>query len=420
MNIEYGRRLTVVFFFTLMLAGCVLSGWFGPIMYKEGTTLSRTAINDKGEIIIASWSYNRITSSYEITINQKTNNVWQGAFVASIGRNVYDPKIALNNNGHAIITWEKWGSSGESDSIVVKEFKSGTWQNTFEIETDDTENQLALNDDGYAIIVWVDDLGVKALEYIDDQWVNSTITEVSNAEFPIVAVNQSGQAVVGWQQDDFYELNIATAFAAVRTEGQWREPVNIGNEMRSWTVYEIGIDENGDIVAVWEDYPGFGERRVVTNQYRNGVWLGYSIRSSENLRSRSPNLSVNGNGDAILTWQTWNEDTGYSVYIQELSDGSWLEPIQFAPGYRSSIGIDENGDIVVIWEEDLSTYRSLYRAQRINGEWLEPKIVGESDNQLNGFRHKLDINKYGDINLVWAQSDDGEWNSWRSNYVHKR
>lgn len=403
----------------LLVGGCFAFGWSKPVLYENGITSSVTAISDNGNIAIASWSYNDSTQSYEIGVTHKRNGVWRTPFVASHGTNVYDPKIVMNRKGDILLTWHCWGTSGEVDSIKVKEYRNGVWLPNWKIPTSTQANDIGINDSGYALIAWTDNTGVHIEERINDQWIKSDLVSSIIATGPAVTVSKNGTAVVAWRYKDYLGLNQAAAFASVRESGQWGQPELVSNAMNSSDNLYLRSDDAGNATMAWES-ANSGNFAVYTNEYRDGAWTGMQSHTDFANSYHFPSLSMSANGNALLSWREYDPNSGYHIFKQQYQNGIWEPPTEVAPGYISYAKISKNGDSILIWENIANNQNQLMRSQRLNGKWQSPEIVAGSDDLVNDLRPDLGMNNFGDISLVWTQSVQGVWNSMRSNYTAKR
>jgi hypothetical protein len=129
----------------------------------------------------------------------------------------YDPQIAIDGDGNAIVVWVQ--DDGSYDSIYANRYTSGGgWGSATLIESgtgDAYDSQIAIDGDGNAIAVWDQDDGVQWSTYANRYtfgggWGTATVIEssTSDAYEPQIAIDGDGNAIAVWVQDDGSYENI--------------------------------------------------------------------------------------------------------------------------------------------------------------------------------------------------------------------
>jgi hypothetical protein len=181
-----------------------------------------------------------------------------------------------------------------------------------------------MNRSGRAMVVWTQDDGtrdnVRATLYTPGPgWPLVSIAieqRNSNAQAPDVAIDPDGHAVAAWVQD-----GDSLPDADIRSN---RYVVGSGWGVRAYVieevsaalsgVVEVGIDDDGDAIAVWTLNDG-GHDSLWTNRADSGrAWGVAQLLESEDPDDVDrPALAVMPGGDAIAVWQQ-NNQPQYSIF----------------------------------------------------------------------------------------------------------
>jgi hypothetical protein len=127
----------------------------------------------------------------------------------------YSPQIAVDAMGNALAVWHQL--DGPHYNIKANRYsaQSGTWGMAQLIESDNTGHaeypQVAVDDSGNAFVVWEQFDGTRFSIYANrysaqsGTWGTAQLIESDNAgdaEYPQIAVDASGNAFAVWQQYD--------------------------------------------------------------------------------------------------------------------------------------------------------------------------------------------------------------------------
>jgi uncharacterized protein YpmB len=216
----------------------------------------------------------------------KANN-----FTNKVTTNASDPQVAFNNNGEAIIVWAQHDQN--SDQIFMAERAAkGTWTIPENI-TDKISNnastarhpRVAINTNGLAIITWqqhdgLNDSIYKAERNEDGEWdfPEDTSDRISvydgganTAYDPEVALNDNGKAIITWSQ---YVNSVSYGFISERNEfGVWNHPDDLTDHIfrasavrgfSDLSYMNSSINSDGNIIFTY----GTFNQGVSTSEYR--------------------------------------------------------------------------------------------------------------------------------------------------------
>ena len=305
--------------------------------------------------------------------------------------------------------------------------------------------QVAMNNNGDAVIVWQQRVGgmfqIFRSEYRNGAWSDpSSLTdnispEGQDAFNPQVAINDSGDAVIVWEQSDGTWKQI---FRSEYRNGSWNDPSdladNISPDGQSIDWPDVAMNDSGDTVIVWEQRTGAkgtGDpiEQIYRSEYRNGVWsdpssLSDNISPDGTLAER-PQVAINAGSDAVIVWYQ-SDGTIEQIYRSEYRDGTWSDPSglsdNISPDGTSAefpqVALNENGDAVIVWYQRVEGMFQIYRSEYRDGAWSDPSSLSDNispEGQV-AFNPEVAMNDNGEAVIVWTQSDGANNQIFRSEF----
>ncbi len=327
-----------------------------------------------------------------ITTNAVGNDEWVGVDDIVIGSKEFaintftanfqgEPSVAVDADGDALIAWMSYGQDGSGFSGF------GIFGQRF------------------------DSAGAK----VGVEFQISTQT-MGSQNRPSVAVDVDGDAVVVWVSDDqdgsgdgIYGQRFNSAGAKVGTEFQVNT-YTTNDQFNS----SVAVDADGDAVVVWESfgqdgsfYGVYGQR---FNSTGNKVGGEFQINTYTTSYQNRPSVAVDADGDAMVTWDSWQDGDGWGVYGQRYDSagvkvGSEIQINTYTTsnqGY-ASVALDADGDAVVVWGGAQVGPDSGIYGQRFNSAGA--KVGGEF--KINTYtpneqvRASVAIDPDGDALITW-------------------
>ncbi len=187
----------------------------------------------------------------------------------------------------------------------------------------------------------------------------------SGHESPSVAMNDSGQSVVIWQNngqdgdgDGVFGQRYNSAGSPIGPEFQVNTVTNSPQNEA-----DVAMDDAGNFVVVWQrfnfitDEGGiFGQRFANTG---DPIGSEFQVSAQTTADQRTPAVAMDADGDFVVVWQ---DDSGVNTddfgvlarrYNQNGSPvGSQFQVNTYLPGGQShpDVAIDSVGDFVVVWD----------------------------------------------------------------------
>jgi len=209
------------------------------------------------------------------------NSIWDPTLLEIIspaGENAWFPTLAMDDAGDAIIVWPQL--DGTDLQIFMSECRGGSW--THPLDLDDNispdgtytyDPTVAMDFNGDAIVVWAQldssyQQQIFMSEYRGGSWTHPLdlddnispdppSSSMPGASAPHVAMADNGEAVIVWRQSDGFSYQV---FKREFREAQWIEPIDILDNISpsGETTYEprVATNNSGETLVVWRQSDG--------------------------------------------------------------------------------------------------------------------------------------------------------------------
>ncbi|MCU7493879.1 MAG: T9SS type A sorting domain-containing protein [Ignavibacteria bacterium] len=182
-------------------------------------------------------------------------------------------------------------------------------------------------------------------------------------ERPSVAMNKTGSYVVVWssytENEASYMYDIkAKVFPASSSPSQ-EFLVNRTRE-NTQTSPDVAIDENGNIVVVWESWFQDGsDRGIFAQRLRpDGSYEGneFQVNTTTAFSQARPSIEFFNDGRFIIAWESWTNNQAYDVYAQCFKSDGTKENGEFRVNttvadnqWFSSIAVNSDNSFSILW-----------------------------------------------------------------------
>jgi hypothetical protein len=355
----------------------------------QDTYYPQVAMDNSGNAIIIWEQYNG--SKYQVFKSEYRGGVWTNPSslsdnISPDGQDANYPQVAMDNNGNAIITW--YQSDGANWQIFKSEYRSGVWTNpsslTDNISPDgqDAYNpQMAMDNNGNAIITWCQSDGSKyqifKSEFRGGVWTHpsSLSDNISqdgqDAHNPQVAMDNNGNAIITWYQADGSNNQI---FKSEYRDGGWTHPSslsdNISPDGQAAGSTQVAMDNNGNAIIAWQQYDG-SNWQIFKSEYRGGVWTHPSSLSDnispDGQDANYPQVAMDNNGNAIITW----EQSDDQIFKSEYRGGFWKHPASLSDNISQDgqeatnpqVAMDNNGNAIIAWNQSDGSKSQIFKSE---------------------------------------------------------
>lgn len=307
--------------------------WYKPLTLADHISPSGTdaqfpkvVMNNVGDILV-SW-YQEKDGAKRI-YKAEYHGTWVypslSDYISPNGDNVYFPRIAMADNGDAIIVWGQ--SDGTYEQLFKAERRSQTW--------------------AYPATV-----------------ADHFTLDVQPAGDYSVSMNSSGDTVIAYVQWDGTYNQI---YKSEYRNNAWVYPLdideNISPDACGGSYPEVAIDNLGEAVIVWAG--------IFKSEYRNNDWT-HPISCTDYVSTETgnyPKVTMNDAGNTLIAWTSG--DGAFNIYKAEYLDGAWRLPsseddhvnISGSGIYMDVIASGANGNAFIVWHQSDGSFQQEYVAE---------------------------------------------------------
>jgi hypothetical protein len=307
--------------------------------------------------------------------------------VSPPGQAPSSPKVALDDDGDAVIVWHAFDGidyrvyarrvsrTGTLGSLQVL---SGAGVNIFGTD-------VAVDSDGDAVVTWAEwqsdgSVFPKMRRFTKDGSLLAEVvlsTSPARAEAPAVAFDREGDALLAWTNDWVVQARTLTAsgtLGELETVSADLSPIDRHFSAR------VTVDRDGDALVTWKHWTSADQSEQVWGRWvsRDGT-VGEVRQLTPSSHPHISNYSVAGDldGDILLTWDLF---PSAELYARRIASTATLgEPVLVTSyGRLHSVRVDDDGDGVVVWQgEGIDGSTGSIRARRITqtGTFGTPHVV---------------------------------------------
>jgi hypothetical protein len=343
------------------------------------------------------------------------------------------PRVAIDRNGDAVTAWVGTRADDGAPILQVAVRPSGgrfgspsQLSGTGQVRAP----AIAMSAAGDAIVAWLEDGAVRAAARPAGRPFGSPSTltapagEMAQLDGPEVAIAGDGRAIAVWTRAGDAAPGVQVS---AYTPGRgWTAPVTVSAAGEAAGEPAVAVDEAGDAVVGWRRSVagGRGVARAAIGALSRPA-AGSSARafftaprdlSAARQDATGPDVGVAETGAAVAVWTRVlsGGDTGV-IQAATAAPGAGFGPARSISGRGGNgprVGVDAVGGAVAVWGVDRGTAPSSVQAALLGvaGAWTAPRDLSKPDlaNSLNepgGVR--LAVAPAGDAVAVWAR-DDGE------------
>lgn len=337
---------------------------------------------------------------------------WSSAANVSSGGDAEQVRLKIDPSGNAYANWQIGiaGTQVIQSSILAN---GGSW--TAPVDVSDpsdglANHELAVDYSGNAYSLWNPTVsgGMFILGASRPQgsfWSSSTILSYSASDSsPRIAARYYGTAVAAWTGLSGSNQVIQSANFA---NSAWALPSAIISDPTMNSDHAaIGIDYNGNAIAVWESNDGTSTS-IQAAIGVNGVWSQPYQLSYAGICALQPQIAVNDNGDAVAVWKQWNGDNWVIQASRLMNESWWSLPVELSyPGQDADspqVGIDSSGRAGVVWQRYDGANFAVQASASVDGNWIPPLTISAAGEDAQS--PQIAVNGSGQMIAVWSRFD---------------
>jgi hypothetical protein len=333
--------------------------------------------------------------------------------------NPASPRIAMDNNGNAIIAWQMWQIP---TGIAILEYHDGKWSDPklFNMTGETTTGvpSVAMNSHGKSIVVWEQGRNIYKVESQNGKWGDpEKISNLDYCRYPEVKMFENGQSIIIWLYDtgSYRQRKI---YSREYINGNWNDQKIISLDGNDPGWLRIASDNKGNAIVVWTQLEGTTFRGYM-NEFRSNRWATPSACTPSNVVLDSLSIAMSKNGNAVLAWQQMVNYIS-QVYTTEYINGIWSDPTlrsqEGVKSVRPLVTMDNKGNTILLWNQEAYRGYEVYMKEYRHNNWGNKVLLALSDNILNPVVYASSMNNKGDAIIVWEQAIGENWQLYRRQY----
>ncbi len=305
----------------------------------------------------------------------------------------FSPEIIPDFSGGAIVAWEDL-RDGFSDIYAQHINAAGTVQWTANglpiCVAEGSQDNLGATSDGSggAILTWRvqgssdTDIYVQSISASGTvQWTADGVcpyVATGSQQYPQVISDDSGGAIVTWQDNRAGEADIYVQRISVSGTIQWAtEGVPLCTAVGSQFNPQVTSDGSGGAIVTWHDRRTGPEGDIYAQRISASGTIQWTIDGAPLCTSPGyqsyPQITSDGSGGAIVMWGEYLSDYNTDIYVQRISASGTVQwatngvPICVAPGTSEHPKVisDGSGGAIMTWGDFRASDGDIY-AQRIS------------------------------------------------------
>ncbi len=354
---------------------------------------------------------------------------WQVPVQISTGENsigyTYNGAVGMDSAGDAMAVYYEWNGDGHGYTIYAVYFEHGVgWKTPVAIDQsfgDSYDPVVAMNAFGDAVVVWYVWTGstysVYSNHYVPGSgWATAVeVSATTNYSYdPTVAIDGSGNAIAAWVQNDGGNLHVYAARYA--TTSGWGAPLLAETSTDYAYGAEVAMDPEGNGIVAWEEYDGqfnvWAKLYVNTSGWQtatdvkgNTYYAGYA----------APSVTIN-EGNATVVWSNANSGGTEQVYINRYVSGKgWAGEVDISgtgsPAYGGDVAMDPTGNITVTYQyappgttPANEVVNEAARYDQATSTWSYTQL---DDERVGDGAPLVAIDGQGNALSVWTYNDNG-------------
>ena len=216
-------------------------------------------------------------------------------------------------------------------------------------------------------------------------------TEAFDQFDPQITSDGNGGAIVTWndyRSDTDYDIYAQRVLSGGTVDPAWPvDGVAICTEALDQVKPQITSDGSGGAIITWQDYRSGADddiyaQRVLSGGTVDPAWPadGVAICTEAGLQ-RNPQITSDGSGGAIITWQD-QRSGNWDIYAQRVLSGGTVDPAWPANGVAicteagsqstPQITTDGSGGAIITWWDSRSGNMDIYAQKVLSGGTVDP------------------------------------------------
>lgn len=276
----------------------------------------RVTMNAAGEAILV-WSLSSgLTEEIQVSSAAPGGTFGEPVDLTGFTSVASVPQVALDSHGDAIAVWDDWDGANIriQDDVRPAGAGFGTPQYLSPAGENADTPQVAFDSGGDALAVWRFDGSPAstvqgAYRPADGEFGTAqTVSAPSSqpAQSPQVAFDGQGDGVVAWQQSDGSELRVHASVRSPGTTGTFALQTTLDPGGREAYEPQIAGDGLSGTIVSWKTFNGATNTTQAATRPAGGSFAPATTVSAEGPQEGTPEVGIDAQGDGIAVWSRSN------------------------------------------------------------------------------------------------------------------
>jgi hypothetical protein len=332
--------------------------------------------------------------------------------ISSAGQDAESPRVGIDAAGNAVLMWTRFDGTTYRVQARVRSAAGvlSAVQTVSPAGEDATLPVLAVNASGAAVFAWLFFDGSMMQLKMRARSAAGALSPVQtvspsgrDAQWPAVAIDSSGRALVAWQGHDgtFYRIR-TRALSAEGVLGAMQTLSAAGEA--GWTP-DVAIDSNDRAIVTWFRHDGTWYRVEARTRSAGGSVGPVETLSPEGASASFPRVAIAPDRTAIFTWARGGTNIRVQAVARsatgELSDVQTLSAVG-ENANRPRVAVDAAGNAVFVWYRSDGTNQRVQTRARTAAGVLSPVQTLSPAGDDSG-NPELAVDASGNAVFVWER-----------------
>ena len=330
------------------------------------------------------------------------------------------PQVGYDGDGNAIAIWNAYDASGAVTLWGGRHVPGTGWTNVQSIGPNTGSSpgniRLAVSANGTAVAVWkqyyISTMDLRAVRYNPvTGWGAYQLLETSDesVDYPSVAIDPAGNALVLWRQSDGTALRLW--WNRFVSGSVWSGPQPLTPDGSRSYESSVAMDSFGGAMAIWrhdDDISVPGQYLAASRFLPSGGWGPIQDISVSDAAPTTPLVVCDRLGGAVAAWIQHNGAFNYNVWANRFTPfGGWtgalaIDNLESQPS-ELALGGDDDGNALVVWRQ-FGESGSILRSNAYTAAtgWTSPVPVGST--AATPREPSVAMSSGGTAMLVWREN----------------
>ncbi len=333
--------------------------------------------------------------------------------LSAAGEDAIDPRVGVDDDGNGVIAWERYDGSDWRVQVTTLSETSvvGATQTLSAAGNENADPEVAVDHAGDAVIVWRNGTDARIVGRTRDvNGVLGTRTWLSAAGGyaygPDVDIDSNGDALAGWLRND--GTNDLVQVRPVSAAGVWGADQTLSAAGADALGARLAVDINGDATVTWARWDGANNRIEARTRSSAGALGAVLTLSAAGQDASNQEVGVEDNGDGVVVWERF-DGADYRIQTRTVSaagvlGGTTTISIAGENALHPDVGVDADGDAVMVWKRWLGPDMRAHAKTMSNAGVFGPGITLSAAGETASIP-RIGVDEFGAAVVAWDRYD---------------